>query len=72
MAGYWLRLKYRYVAESESCTHCRDRVATGRRHPSLHKDVRCLACPRDVYMTHFPQHSYFQTESIPMAKSAGV
>ena len=38
----------------ETCTHRWDRVATGRRHPSLHMDVRCLACPSDEYMSQAP------------------
>jgi len=32
------------LKENASCIGVRDRVATGRRHPSLHKDVRFLAC----------------------------
>jgi hypothetical protein len=29
-------------------------VATGRRHPSLHMDVRFLACPSDGYTSYSP------------------
>ena len=42
------------MKESESCIHRWDRVATGRRHPSLHMDVRFLACPIDEYTPHSP------------------
>jgi hypothetical protein len=33
---------------------CWDRVATGRRHPSLHMDVRFLARPSERYKPHSP------------------
>ena len=32
----------------------------GRRQPSLHMDVRFLACPNDAYTTHAPQRNYYK------------
>ena len=48
------------MKEGELCTHRWDRVATGRRHPSLHMDVRFLACPIDEYTTHSPLRTYYK------------
>ena len=53
------------MKESESCACRRDRVATGRRHPSLHRDVRCLACPGDKHTTHSPSRNRIYTEQMP-------
>ena len=36
-----------YEKEKATYAYQWDRVATGRRHPSLHMDVRFLACPTD-------------------------
>ena len=42
------------IKEIESGTYGWDRLATGRRQPSLHMDVRFLACPSHRYPGHSP------------------
>jgi hypothetical protein len=42
-----------------------DRVATGRRHASLHMDVRFLAGPTDTQHSHPPSRGKSQSQSCP-------
>jgi len=39
-----------------------DRVATGRRHASLHMDVRFLARPSESQKPHSPSRDQYQTK----------
>ena len=50
------------MKENVACAYHWDRVATGRRHASLHMDVRFLACPSDKHKPYSPSHDQNYTE----------